>query len=89
MQHEQHRPGAAGMRPNWIPELPVPPDLAAEVIGRQFPQLRGASVTELAAGWDNIVYLVAGVWVFRFPRRQVAVPGLAREAAVLPRAAAP
>ena len=38
----------------------------------------------LGTGWDNTVWLVDGRWVFRFPRRRIAVPGIARQLAVLP-----
>jgi aminoglycoside phosphotransferase (APT) family kinase protein len=57
------------------------------LIGTQFPALRGAQVTPLATGWDNTVFLVDHGLIFRFPRRAAAVPGLRREAAVLPRLA--
>jgi aminoglycoside phosphotransferase (APT) family kinase protein len=46
--------------------------------------LRGAGVEPLDTGWDNTVFLVGGEWVFRFPRRRIALPGLEREVAVLP-----
>lgn len=36
-------------------------------------------------GWDNAAYLVNDAWVFRFPRREVAVPLLETEIAALPR----
>jgi aminoglycoside phosphotransferase (APT) family kinase protein len=38
----------------------------------------------MGEGWDNIAYLVNGEWVFRFPRRTIAVPLLETEARVLP-----
>ena len=78
-------PGPAA--PQWAPERPVPPDLVAGLIARQFPRLAGAPVEPLAAGWDNIVYRVAGQWVFRFPRRETALPGVRREMIFLPRIA--
>jgi aminoglycoside phosphotransferase (APT) family kinase protein len=73
--------------PQWAPERPVPPDLVAGLIARQFPRLAGAPVEPLAAGWDNIVYRVARQWVFRFPRREIALPGVRREIIFLPRMA--
>lgn len=57
---------------------------AAELVGEQFPWLRGAPVEQLATGWDNTVHLVDGTWAFRFPRRAFALPGVEREIAVLP-----
>jgi aminoglycoside phosphotransferase (APT) family kinase protein len=38
----------------------------------------------LGVGWDNVVWATRDGLAFRFPRRQVAVPGLEREIAVLP-----
>lgn len=38
-------------------------------------------------GWDNVAFLVNGRWVFRFPRREIAVPWIAREIVVLPQLA--
>lgn len=70
----------------WDPEHAVPPDQAAALIGGQFPELAGAPVELLAVGWDNTVYL-AGGWVFRFPRRTIALAGVRREIGVLPRLA--
>jgi aminoglycoside phosphotransferase (APT) family kinase protein len=80
--------GSPGLAPrNWAPEQLVPAGLAAGLIASQFPQLAGAPVKPLATGWDNTVYEVAGQWVFRFPRRAMALPGVEREIAVLPRIA--
>jgi aminoglycoside phosphotransferase (APT) family kinase protein len=68
----------------WAPEHVVGPVEAAGLIAAQFPDLRAAKVEPLATGWDNTVHLVDGGWVFRFPRRAVAVPGVRREIAALP-----
>jgi aminoglycoside phosphotransferase (APT) family kinase protein len=62
----------------------VTAEAAAALIGARFPALEGAPVEALATGWDNTVFLVGGEWVFRFPRRRIAVPGVEREIAVLP-----
>ncbi|MEU7825114.1 phosphotransferase [Catellatospora sp. NPDC049133] len=70
--------------PAWTPEHEVDAAEAATLIAEQFPALRGAPVTPLATGWDNTVHLVGGEWVFRFPRRAVALRLLAHETAVLP-----
>lgn len=74
-------------RPRWAPERPSATARAATLIAAAFPTLRGRPVEPLAEGWDNTVFLVDGTWVFRFPRRQLAVPGFRRELAVLPRIA--
>ncbi len=59
---------------------------AAALIAEQMPELEGQAVRHLASGWDNTVFTVGDPprWVFRFPRRAVAVPGVEREIAVLP-----
>jgi aminoglycoside phosphotransferase (APT) family kinase protein len=56
----------------------------SDLLGGQFPRLRGAPVQPLATGWDSTVFLVDRRWVFRFPRREVALAGMRREIAVLP-----
>ncbi len=71
----------------WSAERHVDATLAADLIGAQFPALRGATVEPLAEGWDNTVYVVGGRWAFRFPRRAIALPGVEREVAVLSRVA--
>jgi aminoglycoside phosphotransferase (APT) family kinase protein len=42
----------------------------------------------LGEGWDNTVWLADGRWAFRFPRREIAIPGVEREIAVLSELAA-
>lgn len=68
--------------PEWNADLVVDAALA-----RRFPQLAPASLAHLADGWDNGVWLVNDRWAFRFPRREIAVAGVRREIAVLPRLA--
>jgi aminoglycoside phosphotransferase (APT) family kinase protein len=57
------------------------------LLAEQFPELDASSAKLLGEGWDNSAWLVEGRWVFRFPRRQIAIPGVERELAVLPRLA--
>lgn len=76
--------GAERRTPEWAPEHAVSEREAAGLIAAQFPELRGAPVESLATGWDNTVFLVGERWVFRFPRRAIALPGVRREIAVLP-----
>jgi aminoglycoside phosphotransferase (APT) family kinase protein len=38
-------------------------------------------------GWDNSVWVLEEQWAFRFPRREIAIPGVERELDVLPRLA--
>lgn len=73
--------------PEWDPETEVDVDRARTLIETQFPELRGASIREIGAGWDNVVHLVDDRWAFRFPRRAIAIPGVEREIEVLPRLA--
>ncbi|HJQ74908.1 MAG TPA: phosphotransferase [Gaiellaceae bacterium] len=57
---------------------------AEALIRAQFAPLPERSIEPLSEGWDYAVYLVDDVWAFRFPRREVVVPGTEREIAVLP-----
>ena len=68
----------------WSPEVEVGEELARTLIGGQFPELELRSLELLGEGWDNSVWLADGRWVFRFPRRTLALDGIEREIAVLP-----
>ena len=68
----------------WDAELEIGASLALELIQDQCPNVAPEEVRLLATGWDNTVYLVDDAWVFRFPRRQIAIPGVEREMRVLP-----
>jgi aminoglycoside phosphotransferase (APT) family kinase protein len=57
--------------------------LVRRLIG-QFPELRTDSLRLLGEGWDRAAWLVNKDWVFGFPRRAVAVPGIEREMKFLP-----
>ena len=69
--------------PDWTAELVVDEGLARRLLG-QFPELEVESLRPFAEGWDYTIWLVNESWAFRFPRREVAVPGVRREIAVLP-----
>ncbi len=71
----------------WTPEIPITSRQARRLIEGHFPELSPARVVLLGGGWDNTVFLVNGEWVFRFPRRHIAVGLMQAEAAVLPRLA--
>lgn len=71
----------------WAAEVVVGAAAARRLIDSQFPELESARIELLGEGWDMTVYLVGGRHVFRFPRREVVVPGLRRELEVLPRLA--
>lgn len=71
----------------WTAEVEVTEDEAARVIAAQFPLLAPVTVRLLGAGWDNTAFVVNEHFVFRFPRRAIAVPLLATELEVLPQLA--
>lgn len=67
----------------WSAELVVDEPLARRLLA-QFPELEVASLRPLAEGWDYAVWVVDETWAFRFPRREIAVPGVKVEIEVLP-----
>jgi aminoglycoside phosphotransferase (APT) family kinase protein len=71
----------------WEAEVVVDQHAARRLIAAQFPSLELRGLRLLATGWDNTVWVVDDTWLFRFPRREIAIPGIAREIAVLPRLA--
>jgi aminoglycoside phosphotransferase (APT) family kinase protein len=70
--------------PVWSPELVVDEPLVRRLLA-QFPELEARSLCRLAEGWDNSVWLVDERYAFRFPHREVAIPGFERELEVLPK----
>jgi aminoglycoside phosphotransferase (APT) family kinase protein len=68
----------------WTPQHVVDPALAKTLIELQFPDLAPVRLESLGEGWDNTAYLVNETFVFRFPRREVAVASIETEARVLP-----
>jgi aminoglycoside phosphotransferase (APT) family kinase protein len=70
--------------PVWSPELVVDEPLVLRLL-TQFPELELRSLRRLAEGWDNSVWLVDERYAFRFPHREIAIPGFRRELEVLPR----
>jgi aminoglycoside phosphotransferase (APT) family kinase protein len=71
----------------WDSEIEVDHDLARALIVHQFPSLDVTSLRRLGEGWDNTVWATGEDIVFRFPRREIAIPGIKREMALLPRLA--
>ncbi len=69
--------------PSWSAELVVDEELARRLLV-QFPGLEVESLRPFAEGWDYTIWLVNEAWAFRFPRREIAVPGVRREIGVLP-----
>ena len=70
--------------PVWSPELAVDEQLVRRLLS-QFPELEGRSLRRLAEGWDNSVWVVGERYAFRFPHREIAIPGFERELEVLPK----
>jgi aminoglycoside phosphotransferase (APT) family kinase protein len=73
--------------PEWEPEVVVDEALVRALLADQFADLDASSARLLGEGWDNSVWVVEDTWAFRFPRRAIAIPGVEREIAVLPRLA--
>jgi len=74
-----------GSTNQWDAEWEVSEELAHKLISSQFPQLASQSVQKLGYGWDNTVFLVGAEYVFRFPRREVAINFLRMEGKILPK----
>jgi aminoglycoside phosphotransferase (APT) family kinase protein len=72
--------------PDWTAELVVDEELATRLLAR-FPELELESIRPFAEGWDYTILLIDERWAFRFPRREIVVPGTRREIAVLPKLA--
>jgi aminoglycoside phosphotransferase (APT) family kinase protein len=68
----------------WDAEVRVDEALARRLIGEQFPELEPRELRLIGEGWDTMVWLVDGRWVFRFPRRTMVIPGLENEMRYLP-----
>lgn len=73
--------------PEWDAEVDVDETLVRALLSEQFPELDARSARFVGEGWDNAVWVVEETWVFRFPRRAIAIAGVEREIAVLPRLA--
>jgi aminoglycoside phosphotransferase (APT) family kinase protein len=68
----------------WDADVELSGEEAARLIERQFPALAPARLQALGAGWDNAAFLVNERFVYRFPRRRIAVGLLEQEMRVLP-----
>ncbi len=73
--------------PVWHPEIVVDEVTARALIRAQFPRVDSSSVEAIGFGFDNSAFLVGEAFVFRFPRRAIAVALMEREMAVLPKIA--
>jgi len=69
----------------WDAEWEVNEEQARTLVGGQFPQLSSKQVKRLGWGWDNTVFLIGDEYVFRFPRRTIAVGSIRMEGKLLPK----
>lgn len=76
-----------GRMPQWDVELEVDRGLARTLIGDAYPSLDTSSLRLLGVGWDNTAWLTGESIAFRFPRREIVLPGVLREMALLPQLA--
>jgi len=73
--------------PEWDAEVEIDETLVRALLSDQFPELDASSARLLGEGWDNAVWVLEERWAFRFPRREIAIPGVQRELAISPRLA--
>lgn len=73
--------------PEWDADVVIDEALVRALLEEQFPALAVSSARLLGEGWDNAVWVVDDSWAFRFPRREIAIPGVWRELEILPRLA--
>lgn len=69
----------------WDAEWEVSEELAIKLISSQFPQLASKTIQKIGHGWDNTVFRVGKEYIFRFPRRKIAINGLRMEGRILPK----
>ncbi len=72
------------MANQWDAEFSVSVELAKMLIERDFLDLAPAEVELIGDGWDNTAHLINKKYIFRFPRREIAVEGIGIENNVLP-----
>jgi aminoglycoside phosphotransferase (APT) family kinase protein len=72
--------------PVWEAEIVVDELLARRLLA-QFPELEAGTLRPLGFGWDYTIWVADERYAFRFPRRQIGVPGTEREITVLPKLA--
>lgn len=71
----------------WEAEQTIEPPLALCLIKEQFPELHPEKIRVLGVGWDNTAFVVNEDLIFRFPRREFALPLLEAEWSFLPKLA--
>jgi aminoglycoside phosphotransferase (APT) family kinase protein len=69
-------------------EFDVTADLVRALLSSQHPDLASLPISELANGWDNVVYRLGDELTVRLPRREMAARLIDHEQAALPALAA-
>ncbi|MDM5220316.1 phosphotransferase [Peribacillus sp. NJ11] len=72
------------MEKPWLAEYPVSLELAGKLVMLQFPEIELKEIKQLGEGFDNTVIQINGQFVFRFPRRPIAVTLIQVENQLLP-----
>ena len=72
------------MEKPWLAEYPISVEKAQQMIHKQFPELEIQDIRLLGKGFDNTVIQINEDYVFRFPRRNVAMHLIEVENQVLP-----
>ncbi|MGW6384132.1 phosphotransferase [Peribacillus butanolivorans] len=72
------------MEKPWLAEYPVSLELAEKLIRLQFPEIELKEINQLGEGFDNTVIQINEQYVFRFPRRPIAVTLIQVENQLLP-----
>ncbi|MFS0597726.1 phosphotransferase [Peribacillus frigoritolerans] len=72
------------MNKPWLAEYPVSLELAGKLIMLQFPEIELEEIKQFGEGFDNTVIQINGQFVFRFPRRPIAVTLIQVENQLLP-----
>ncbi|MFD9626226.1 phosphotransferase [Peribacillus muralis] len=72
------------MEKPWVAEYPVSLELARKLIMQQFPEIEWKEIKQLGEGFDNTVMQINREFVFRFPRRPLAVALIQVENRLLP-----
>jgi aminoglycoside phosphotransferase (APT) family kinase protein len=72
---------------SWSAEQTVSTSLAIQLIEEQFPTLAPVHLELCGEGWDNYAFRVNEQFIFRFPRREIAVELIETEYRLLPRLA--
>lgn len=67
----------------WNPSILIDTALAQELIQEQL-HVNVDTISVYGEGWDNLAFLVNNTFVFRFPRRDIAIACMENEIAFLP-----